>query len=286
MALLGLAAGLALPTANATTYAVLSQHDATKWSNTTCQTTGTVEYIRCNLEVYKQAAAVASANGASMLVYPEGYGLVGSSSKKNFYELMVSSNGSVPCDSATASSAPQQVALSCAARANKIALVANIFVTRADGKRVINDVVFDSTGAVVTSYSKHHLFPTELLTFTAGPFQPASFPLLGRRFGLVICYEGVYPDVSGDWSQMEALVAQGADTFIWSVGGETPLKVQGPVMEGRFKVSMLASEDETHAFIGGPDGKAVASTDVPVAVPGYTAAATVTLAPLPPPASR
>ena len=46
---------------------------------------------------------------------------------------------------------------------------------------------------------------------------------------------------------------------------------------------MLASEDETHAFIGGPDGKAVTSTDVPVAVPGYTAAAAVTIAPLPPP---
>ena len=54
---------------------------------------------------------------------------------------------------------------------------------------------------------KHHLFPTETAVVTPGPFSPTSFELQGAdgnplaRFGLVICYEGLYPSLHNDWSR-------------------------------------------------------------------------------------
>jgi predicted amidohydrolase len=62
----------------------------------------------------------------------------------------------------------------------------------------------------VGTYSKHHLVPiAETLYAKAGPFAPKTFALGGLTFGIVICYEGVYPEISGDWSQFDSLKAQG-----------------------------------------------------------------------------
>ena len=49
------------------------------------------------------------------------------------------------------------------------------------------------------------------------PRLPVARSAASRRWGLLICYEGVYPYVSGDFAQMEGLVAQGATSFVWSV---------------------------------------------------------------------
>ena len=88
-----------------------------------------------------------------------------------------------------------------------MAVVANLFVELANGTKRIVDVVYAPNGTCLASYFKHHLFATELTTFTRGPFHPTTFSLGGATFGLVICYEGVYPDLTGDWKQMEGLVA-------------------------------------------------------------------------------
>ena len=60
-------------------------------------------------------------------------------------------------------------------------------------------VVFNATGGVVVTYSKHHIFPlTETPWATPGPFFPVSFTMLGRRWGLIICYEGAWAEIRRD----------------------------------------------------------------------------------------
>merc|ERR1740139_1632834 len=150
-------------------------------------------------------------------------------------------------------------------------LLANVFVALANGTRRIVDVVYAPNGTCLAVYSKHHLFATVKSTFTAGPFLPTTFALGGHLFGLIICYEGIWPDLSHDWSQMQSLVAQGASAFVWSVGGHIPLDEAGGRMARRFNVSMLASEDKTAGVVLGADGSPGAYHDVRLIVPGYAA---------------
>lgn len=111
--------------------------------------------------------------------------------------------------------------LSCFAKNNKIALVTNIAAQTSEGVKHIENVIFDSNGMVVSIYDKVHLFPTEKFIFTPGTIAPTVFELFGRSFGQFICFEGFYPTLQSpaDWSQMESLVSQGAEIFVWPVGG-------------------------------------------------------------------
>ena len=73
--------------------------------------------------------------------------------------------------------------------------------------------MFNSTGGVIIAqaYSKHHLVPIAETAFaSAGPFAPTvvKLPSSSLSFGLAICYEGVYPELTGDWSQFDAFRAE------------------------------------------------------------------------------
>jgi len=245
--------------------AVLSGHDPTAWSNASCTSTSRGR-IGCNLRMYEAAVEAAAAQNVSLLVMPEGYGLSDTHATEDFFEPLISTVGMVP---AAASTSPQQTALAAAAARHRVAIVANIFVALANGTRRIVDVVYAPNGTCLATYSKHHLFATEKSTFTAGPFLPTTFALGGHTFGLIICYEGVWPDLSHDWSQMQSLVAQGASAFVWSVGGHIPLDEAGGRMARRFNVSMLASEDNQAGVVLGADGSPGAYHDVHLTVPGY-----------------
>ena len=72
--------------------------------------------------------------------------------------------------------------------------------------------------------------------------------------------------------EMESLVDDlGADTFVWSVGGDVPLRMFAPNMATKFGVSVVATENNVDARIYGPDGKDVdGQTSVPITVSGYT----------------
>ena len=106
-------------------------------------------------------------------------------------------------------------------------------------------IVFNKSGTVVATYSKHHVVPiAESPWVTPGPYAPTTFSLLGRKWGLVICYEGVWPSLpGGNWDQMDDLKSQGADAFIWSVGGDVPLGAFGKKMADKYHVEMLISSD-------------------------------------------
>ena len=102
-----------------------------------------------------------------------------------------------------------------------------------------------------------------------------TFDILGRRWGILICYEGVYPYLHDDWSQLAALKAAGADTFVWSVGAVVPIAHYGSWTAVKYNVSMVISSDESFvtgtnsAAIVGSDGKVPAQQDVPLQPPKY-----------------
>lgn len=252
--------------------ASLSEHNPVAWKgNESCLASASVR-ISCNLRLYEQAALEASEQNASLLLLPEAYGLSGSPSKHDFFEPWISAEGiSNPCVTGDRTLHPQQVALSCAAATNHLAVAANIFIAiPEDGSRVIRSVVYNASGALIANYTKHHLFPTEVGIFTPGPFNPTSFDLYGRRIGIVVCYEGLYPSLTGDWSQMDELKRQGAGTFIWPVGGWIDLKLAGKKIATKYSVAIVGSEDSTVAAILGPDGQPMPSQQVSITTAGYT----------------
>lgn len=217
-----------------------------------------------------------------MLVLPEGYLLGMKGWKSEYYEPWISEVGTRPCVQNSGAS-PMQAGIAAMASEHKLAIVANIFVSLPDGQRLINDVVFDSTGTVLATYTKHVLFITERGVFSRGPFQPVTFDLLGHRFGLVICFEGVYPYLTRDFSQLDALKQQGASVFVWSVGGMVPLQFASSRLARRYLVSVLASEGTAVGATIGEDGKPLPSQkDVPLSLPGYHGHAALRLARLPP----
>jgi hypothetical protein len=69
--------------------------------------------------------------------------------------------------------------------------------------------------------------------------------MLGRRWGIVICYEGIYPSITGDWAQLDDLVhRQNATALVWSVGNTGGLlKSYAVKIAKRYKVPVLATED-------------------------------------------
>ena len=217
----------------------------------------------------------------SLVVFPEAYAL-GRLNKGAKFERLVSEVGSVPCDlpggaASSGGAAPprgQQATVSCLAKQHLVVLIANFFVQLENGTSRICTVAFDAAGAVLAVYHKHHLFPSEELAgVTAGPFAPTTFSALGREWGVVICYEGVYPYVSGDFPQMDALVARGASAFVWSVGGEVPLDLLSELLTTKYSVDMVASM-VTGATPSGGDivsgaGKPFNYTDSRVHVSGY-----------------
>ena len=259
--------------------AVLGNHNPSAWGEN-C-TASDAAFTECNLSLFDAAAALASSQAVRLLVFPEAYALARLYKGDVFEPLISSAGGAPPCDGGAAGAAPQQTALSCLARRHGLVLAANVFVALANGTERIAEIVFDATGAVSALYFKHHLFPNEDAAGVApGPFSPTTFSALGRTWGLIICYEGVYPYLSGDFSQMDALAAAGATGFIWSVGGEAPLDALSALLAAKYRVDVVAAMDSSVTPSGGAiynaSGAPYVARDTRVVVGGgYTGAATL-----------
>jgi len=269
----GPVAGLAI---TAPRLAVLSDHDPRAWSNSSCAGAGA---SACNLRLYQAAIATSAAVGASFILFPEAYGL--SPGKET--EPWVSEVGSLPC--AASRDAPLQSGIACAAAAARVPVVANIFARLSNGTAQIRDVVFDASGAVIASYAKRHLFPNEAWPvgeFSASKEAPVTVEIAGVRCGLLICFEGVYPDLTRDWSQLLELRRQGAEVLLWSVGGDVPLRLAGERIVKEVGLPVVASMDRASAAIIGAAGTLPRpGRSLPLSVPGYTGAASLLLAALP-----
>lgn len=268
---------------------VLGDNDNSAWSKEStpdCATGSVRQKVGCNLRIYEAAITTAAAEGVQVLVFPE-YGLGGTNGKSGFFEPVdAASVGTVPCETLSsdeASERPQQQAMSCAARDHGMLLAVNMHTEDTDGVHRITEVAFGPDGTVLAVYHKNQLFPNEgwpIASIRAGPFNPTSFDAFGMRWGLVICWEGMKPGVDGDWSQLEGLVAQGAQAILWSVGdtGGT-LTTFAHKMSKRFGLPVLATENKElgflvdGAYIKDGSGADTTYTDTPLgdsAPEGYT----------------
>lgn len=213
---------------------------------------------------------------ADVVLFPEAYGFTGTATFD--FEPMISDLHTVPCSSnaTTRAAAVTQHGMSCAAKQSNVTIVANFFVELpSNGTKRIASIAFASgTGAVLAVYYKHHLFPNEALShIQPGPFAPTVFDAPnGKKFGLLICYEGLWAELHRDYSQLLALKAQGADAVLWSIGGLLPDKTVGKSLAKHSGLTIIASEDraEAAAIRGSDASKMAANVSVPLAIANYT----------------
>ena len=93
------------------------------------------------------------------------------------------------------------------------------------------------------------------------------------RIGLLICYEGIYPELTGDWAQLDKLKAEGADAILWAIGGVVSDKRHGEKIARKYNVAVVAAEDRHAAAFIGADGKPmsnVSTVSVPLVGGGLT----------------
>lgn len=154
--------------------------------------------LALNAETYATYAATAASQGTQVIVFPE-YGLTGFSSysKKSwisggYTEVIpeLSSTPVVPCES-DADFGATLVTLSCAAKDNGIAILANL--VDEDGDNIYNtDVAFDTDGTYLGKYHKVNLWG-ETNMDTPQDCPEASFKTsFGVEFGVITCADLIY----------------------------------------------------------------------------------------------
>lgn len=160
---------------------------------------------------------------------------------------------------------------------HNLTIVANLFVALPNSSRRIAEVAFDGgTGAVLGLYFKHKLFPTEKRLVQPGPFAPTSFVANGRRWGMLICYEGLYAELMHDWRQIDGLADAGAEVILWSIGGHLPDRIVGRAIAKRAGLPVLASEDRAAAVAIGADASPhAANASLVLVIANYTGHASV-----------
>jgi len=242
--------------------AALSGFDPFKWSNPSCKssdmdaeapsTYNTDECTFQNMRFVESAIAQASFEGAQLMVIPEGFDFRAFPTPDTL-EPMMATVGYSMCNDTVKTLAPSQWLMSCSAAKYNIALAGNAFVTlTADTganpdcdydtcNNRIQEIVFDNKGVVVARYAKLHTFPSDLKFASPGHELTVTFEMFGRKFGILVCYDGLYPFVSGNYSQLNAYKKQGVDTIVWSGGGPDPFNIFGPPIAKGWDVDIVAS---------------------------------------------
>ncbi|KAK3282141.1 hypothetical protein CYMTET_10114 [Cymbomonas tetramitiformis] len=151
-----------------------------------------------NVRTLVDYAAKAARAGADIIVFPE-YGITGFSSypkrswiSGGYVESWTTASG-IPCDlGRDFRDAPSVVTLSCAARANKIALVANLVHYTVQGYVFNTDVVFDTDGTFLAFYHKQNLWGEANMDVPQDCPEVEFTPSFGVRFGLITCADLIY----------------------------------------------------------------------------------------------
>jgi len=138
--------------------------------------------------------------------------------------------------------------------------------------------------SVEAVYHKHHLWVSEYLHFRSGPYLPTTVTIAGHTLGLIICWEGVYPFLTRDFSQVTDLVSHHkAQALLWSVGGVPSMMAKmAKSLAQRYNVPVVGSATEGAGVIIHADGSpSPYVTVVPLdEIEGYTAKASVAVADL------
>ena len=95
---------------------------------------------------------------------------------------------------------------------------------------------------------------------------------------LLICYEGLYPILHTDWSQLEAFKAAGTDAVLWSVGARLPIALVGKDDAKHAAADVICSQIGTGGVTMSATGKSLSVKPLPLAVvPGYTGKASISV---------
>lgn len=127
------------------------------------------------------------------------------------------------------------------------------------GTHRIQEVVYDASGVVVSTYAKIRVIPGIESFASDGPFTPTVFELNNRRYGILVCNDGVYPYYTGDFSEVDALKKMGADTIVWSVGSFVPIAHLSSLSAKKYKWNVIVSEDVSP--VTGPDSATIIGSD-------------------------
>jgi deaminated glutathione amidase len=160
-----------------------------------------------NLAVCAELCAAAASRGAKLIVLPENFAFMGPDSERSSHAEVL---GDVD--------APIQRALSSLARRHSVFVVGGGMPELSDNRECPfnTSVVFDSSGTLVGSYRKVHLFDVDLAdgttlresaTTTPGK-EPVSVRIADFSVGLSICYDLRFPEL------YRALVRLGAEVLL------------------------------------------------------------------------
>jgi nitrilase len=165
--------------------------------------------VAANLEVAQRLTAAAVADGASLVLLPENFGLIGLHARDKLAAQERDGDG------------PQQAFLSRAARRHSIHLIGgSVPIASGDAARARQSLlVYGPDGARVTRYDKVHLFRfthgdedyDEAKTIAAGA-EPRWFMLPYGRVGLSICYDLRFPELFRAQGDMVLVVVPAAFT--------------------------------------------------------------------------
>jgi nitrilase len=165
--------------------------------------------VAANLEVAQRLTAAAVADGASLVLLPENFGLIGLHARDKLAAKERDGDG------------PQQAFLSRAARRHSIHLIGgSVPIASGDAARARQSLlVYGPDGARVTRYDKIHLFRfthgdedyDEAKTIAAGA-EPRWFMLPYGRVGLSICYDLRFPELFRAQGDMVLVVVPAAFT--------------------------------------------------------------------------
>ncbi|MEV8534301.1 carbon-nitrogen hydrolase family protein [Streptomyces sp. NPDC051211] len=79
-------------------------------------------------------------------------------------------------------------------RSTGVATVVNCAVRTGGPRPALASLVFDASGALVTTYAKQHLYEQEREVFAAGD-RDGRFELGGIRFALAVCFDNHFPEL-------------------------------------------------------------------------------------------
>ncbi|GAB3842810.1 nitrilase-related carbon-nitrogen hydrolase [Nesterenkonia populi] len=152
--------------------------------------------IGANLAAVERAAAQAAEAGAELLLTPELF-VTGYAPARIRAEF---SAEAVRC---------AEHHLARIAQEHRISLVHSLPGPAAPAARGITAALVDQDGRTLSRYQKVQLFgPEERASFVAGDQRPPVVEHLGRRIGLMICYDVEFPEM------VRAAAAQGADLLL------------------------------------------------------------------------
>lgn len=208
--------------------------------------------IEANLDAVERAAWQAADAGAQLLLTPELF-VTGYAPARIRAELPAQ----------TVHHAEQQLAR--IAADHRISLVHSLPGPESPRARGITAALVDQHGQTLARYEKVQLFgPEEKAAFIAGEERPPVVEHLGRRIGLLICYDVEFPEM------VRAAVAQRADLLLVPTALAGDPDVTGMLLPARARESQISlayanhcGEEEYLRFDGGsvvlsPDGKPLA----------------------------